>query len=129
MNNLALVLVSSMVLGQQPGTSPKDTSTAAVTLTTEDASTWRNLLNIQAEVQQTLRSLEAIARAGAPKDMAQKADNWSSLELAFARGERADRQQIDTLQVLRTKYKCDGCEIILAPDQKTFVIKSPKKEK
>ncbi len=92
-------------------------------LTTEEANNWVKLQNQIGVSKDQLEKLIATANLAEPKTKDEKANLWADFETVMLRS-KIEADSLTALETkLKDKYKCEGCEIKIAPDQKSVVIK------
>lgn len=128
---LIMMLICPFILGQdlakndnKKAEDKKPVAPAAKTIDdTDDVKAWQAVQQPLLDNQTALNKLVETAQLAAPKDAATKAQLWSDLETAFLRNQRDGAAYEAFLAKMQSKYACSGCQITVAPDGKTLVIK------
>ena len=128
---LIMMLTCPFILGQdlaknggKKAEDKKPVAPAAKTIDdAEDVKAWQAVQQPLLDNQAALNKLVETAQLAAPKDVATKAQLWSDLETAFLRNQRDGAAYEAFLAKMQSKYACSGCQITVAPDGKTLVIK------
>jgi hypothetical protein len=130
---LTLLLLCVSIFAQQPQANDKPVkppvSTDAPPLDAGDVKAYVDLQTPINAVNERLSRIINAARDGKEKSAAEKAANWTELELIFAQGVINQGKYDGWLGTMQEKYQCKLCIINIAPDGKTLFLRAQQPAK